>query len=185
MRRKRSSAICGYIFTPTEVSACGARFAPADHTVLHSARRIAHRRPGSGRCSSRAVRSADAALLLRCRFGRRRTGQCSVEFLDSAALCLDADKQEDEDREKKPNGKIVEARNDRVDGCLRVDVIGGAGDHRETGRTNEFADVTRPINEAETARAQRRRPQLGHVRKHDRKPAVGEEAVDQQEDVEY
>src|SRR5215472_13031162 len=122
--------------------------------------RLRERCAVKGRPQYAVVRSTDAALLVRRCFGRRRTGQCSVEFLDSAALCLDADKQEDEDREKKPRRKIVEARNDRVVCCLWVDVIGGAGDHRETGRTNEFADVTRPINEAETARAQRRRPQL-------------------------
>src|SRR6516165_338266 len=34
MRRKGSSAIFGCIFTPTEVSARSARFAPADHAVL-------------------------------------------------------------------------------------------------------------------------------------------------------
>jgi len=58
--------------------------------------------------------------------------------------CGLADKQEADNGDQGPAGKVVAARHQRVERRLRRDVVGGAGDNRKAGRADELPRFEQP-----------------------------------------
>src|SRR6516164_6392582 len=131
------------------------------------------------RSSSSVARGASRRL------GGDRTGpgQVAVDLFDRAAARLEAYEPEGEGPEHVPEGEIEKAQDQRIERRLRLDVVGGAGDQRETGRTDEFADIADAIDKSHAAAAQPRRPEFAHIGADDRIVAAAEKALQQQHDV--
>src|SRR6516225_5954520 len=92
-----------------------------------------------------------------------RPAERLVDLADRAAARLKTDKPEGEGAQHVPEGEIEKARNKRIERCLRLDIVGRAGDQRQTRRANELAEVADAVNETHAAAAQPPRPQLAHV----------------------
>src|SRR6516164_3955505 len=110
------------------------------------------------------------------RFSRLRCPSSAAAPERTVGSDFDAEEEKADNGEQIPGGKVVESRYERVQRRLRRDVVGGAGDDRQAGRADELGDVRATIDETKAAGSQLRRPQLGHVRKDDRKAGVREKA---------
>src|SRR6516225_4668230 len=102
-----------------------------------------------------------------------------VDLADRTAACRKTDKPENEGAEHVPEGEIEKARKQRIERCLRLDVVGRTGNQRQTRWADELAEVADAVDETHAAAAQPPRPQLAHVGADDRVVAAAEEALQQ------
>src|SRR6516162_3847452 len=114
-----------------------------------------------------------------------RSAERFVDLLDRTAACFKADEPEGKGPENVPESEVVEARDQRIERRLRLDVVGRAGDQRQPRRADELAEIADAVDKSHAAAAQPPRPQLAHVGTDDRIIAATEEALQQQHDVKH